>query len=77
MAGALGWLKVLRESGSLLEMLIWLYVILAAVAGSIVFAGMALIDLTRRLRAERKLRGAFQPDSSRLPGEPAAMTADI
>lgn len=53
MAGALGWLKVLRESDSPLQMLIWLYVMLAAVIGSIVIGSLAFMDLQRRFKAGR------------------------
>lgn len=49
-AGALGWLSVLTVSGSPLAVLVWMYVMLAAVAASIILGGAAIFDLVRRTR---------------------------
>jgi hypothetical protein len=60
-AAALGWLKVLRDSDSPLHMLIWLYVMLIAVIGSIVVGALALVDLQRRFMVGRNRSADTQP----------------
>lgn len=48
--GSLEWFEMLRVPENAVGNVIWLYLILAAVAGSIVLAGGALVDLARRVR---------------------------
>ncbi|WP_155852786.1 hypothetical protein [Arthrobacter sp. H14] len=58
--GILGGLRVLHSPEPALTVLIWLYVMLAAVALSIVAAALAIIDITRRLRRHRQQEAAEQ-----------------
>lgn len=47
--GSLEWFEMLRASNSAVGSVVWLYFMLAAVAGSIVLGGGALVDLARRI----------------------------
>lgn len=47
--GSLEWFEVLRVPGNAVSSVVWLYFMLAAVAGSIVLAAGAVFDLVRRL----------------------------
>lgn len=58
--GILGGLRVLHSPEPALSVLIWLYVMLAAVALSIVAAALAIIDISRRLRRRRRQEAAEQ-----------------
>jgi hypothetical protein len=48
-AGLSGLLRVLRDPGSPVSTLVWLYLMLAAVALTVVCAGAAVINLRRRM----------------------------
>lgn len=47
--GSLEWFEMLRVPVNAVGSVVWLYLMLAAVAGSIVLGGGAAIDLARRL----------------------------
>lgn len=48
--GSLEWFQLLSVPENAVGSVIWLYLMLAAVAGSIVLAGGAVADLARRMR---------------------------
>jgi hypothetical protein len=54
--GSLEWFEILRMPGNAVGSVVGLYFMLAAVAGSIVLGGGAVVDLARRLhrRSERE-----------------------
>lgn len=47
--GSFGWFEVLSVPENAVGSVVWLYFMLAAVAGSIVLGGGAVVDLARRL----------------------------
>lgn len=47
--GSLEWFEMLRVPENAVGNVVWLYLMLAAVAGSIVLGGGAVVDLSRRL----------------------------
>lgn len=47
--GSLEWFEMLSVPENAVGSVVWLYLMLAAVAGSIVLGGGAVVDLTRRL----------------------------
>lgn len=47
--GSLEWFEMLRVPANAVGSVVWLYLMLAAVAGSIVLGGGAVVDLARRL----------------------------
>ena len=53
--GSLEWFEMLRVPENAVGSVVWLYLMLAAVAGSVVLGGGAAVDLARRLgrRPER------------------------
>lgn len=53
--GTLEWFEMLTVPGNAVGSVVWLYLMLAAVAGSIVLGGGAVVDLARRMnrRSER------------------------
>ncbi|WP_051298354.1 hypothetical protein [Arthrobacter castelli] len=55
LAGLLGGLAVLHSPGaSMISVLVWLYIMLAAVALSVVAAALSIFDITRRLKRRRQ-----------------------
>ncbi|WP_323958648.1 hypothetical protein GC088_08775 [Arthrobacter sp. JZ12] len=46
--GSLEWFEMLKDSNNAVGSVVWLYLMLAAVAGSIVLGGGAIFDLARR-----------------------------
>lgn len=47
--GSMEWFEILKVPENAVGNVVWLYFMLAAVAGSIVLAGGAMVDLARRL----------------------------
>lgn len=47
--GSLEWFEMLRIPENAVGSVVWLYLMLAAVAGSIILGGGAVVDLARRL----------------------------
>ncbi|NJC22589.1 hypothetical protein BJ994_001665 [Arthrobacter pigmenti] len=51
--GSLEWFEMLSVPQNAVGSVIWLYLMLAAVAGSIVLGGGAVVDLARRMNRRR------------------------
>lgn len=47
--GSMGWFELLSVPENAVGSVVWLYFMLAAVAGSIILAGGAVVDLARRM----------------------------
>lgn len=54
LAGFLGGLAVLHSPAGMISVLMWLYIMLAAVALSVVAAALAIFDISRRLKRRRR-----------------------